>query len=165
MTAGSGGRRRTLSSRPARRRGRSALPTSTVEGASSAAEGGEQASARHPRKARSERCCGVMLEDHGRGCPEKTGRQRDPPVEQQKGPAIPSAQPVIHGIIIAPSDPPRFKIVRPFGRGRGVLTQVLTTGLDDLGRTWSRRRPGPPLSRAGCQLWMPVDDPRLTRNA
>lgn len=48
--------------------------------------------------------------------------------------------------------------------GDRLLTRVPTTGLDDLGRAWSGRRPGRPLSRAGCQPWTPVDDPRLTRN-
>src|SRR6185437_942489 len=95
----------------ARARRRSALPTSTIEGASSTTEGGEQASAHHPRQARSKRCWGLMEDHHRRDCPEKRTRQRDPPDDQQKRPTIPSAQPVIHGIIFAPSDPPRFEIV------------------------------------------------------
>jgi hypothetical protein len=82
-----------------------------MEGASSTTEGGEQASAYHPRQVRSERCCGVMLEDHRRGCPEKRTHQRDPPDEQQKRPTIPSAQPVIHGIIFAANGEPGFEIM------------------------------------------------------
>jgi hypothetical protein len=46
-----------------------------------------------------------------------------------------------------------------------VLMPLPTTILDTGGRTWTRPPPTTYPSWAGCELWTPVDDSRLTRNA